>query len=109
MEVKMEGRAAQRRAQSVHSLFPVIETVPGFAGSVTVTSTANSGSLHVVGVGFSTATIGASLGGVYRATYADPPEEYDPDFVASILQADAKPTEAQFDNVVDMLNWLNRD
>jgi hypothetical protein len=34
---------------------------------------------------------------------------YDPDFVASILHADAAPPEATFTNVVDMLEWLNRD
>jgi hypothetical protein len=92
-------------------MYPMIETVPGWVGSVvTVTTSANSGSLHVIGLDWlSTTTTGASLGGIYRATYADAPEQYDPDFVASILQADAKPPEARFDNVVDMLNWLNRD
>jgi len=36
-------------------------------------------------------------------------EEYDPAFVAEILAADAAPNEATFDNVVDMLEWLERD
>lgn len=36
-------------------------------------------------------------------------EEYDPAFVAEILAADAAPPEASFNNVVDMLDWLNRD
>lgn len=35
--------------------------------------------------------------------------EYDPDFVAIILAADAAEPEASFDNVVDMLDWLDRD
>ena len=105
----MEAAAEKQRTQSVRSVYPVVETVPGFDGSVTVTSVADSGSFHVVGLDwFSTATIGASLGGVYHAAYADA-EEYDPDFVASILRADAEPPEARFNNVVDMLNWLNRD
>lgn len=70
---------------------------------------ADSGSLHVIGIDwFSNATVGASLGGLYYAVYADP-EEYNPDLVADILRADAEPPEAQFNNVVDMLNWLNRD
>jgi hypothetical protein len=33
--------------------------------------------------------------------------EYDPDFVASILRADAAPPEASFNNVVDMLEFLD--
>ena len=36
-------------------------------------------------------------------------QEYDPEFVADILAADAAPPEASFDNVVDMLDWLNRE
>jgi hypothetical protein len=36
-------------------------------------------------------------------------EEYDPAFVAEILAADAAPAEEGFDNVVDLLEWLNRD
>jgi hypothetical protein len=48
---------------------------------------------------------GATFGGVYYAGA----EEYDPDFVASVLKADSEPPEAHFNNVVDMLNWLNRD
>jgi hypothetical protein len=35
--------------------------------------------------------------------------DYDPAFVESILQADAAPVEATFDNVTDMLDWLERD
>lgn len=53
----------------------------------------------------SNATTGISWGGEYYVGASD----YDPDFVASILQADAAPPEASFNNVVDMLDWLNRD
>jgi hypothetical protein len=35
--------------------------------------------------------------------------QYDPEFVAEILAADAADPEASFNNVVDMLDWLNRD
>jgi hypothetical protein len=54
---------------------------------------------------YSNAMIGVSLGGTYFAGAND----YDPDFVASVLKADASEPEASFDNVVDMLDWLNRD
>lgn len=33
--------------------------------------------------------------------------EYDADFVSDILRADSEPVEASFDNVTDMLDWLN--
>jgi hypothetical protein len=45
------------------------------------------------------------LGGTYFAGA----NHYDPDLVTSILKADASEPEASFDNVVDMLDWLNRD
>jgi hypothetical protein len=53
----------------------------------------------------STVNVGMSVGGVY---YTDG-SEYDPGFVAHILRADAAPVETTFDNVVDMLDWLERD
>jgi hypothetical protein len=34
---------------------------------------------------------------------------YDPAFVDLVLQADAAPIEATFDNVIDLLEWLERD
>lgn len=52
--------------------------------------------------------------GVTISYYSGSPEvmaddEYDPAFVAKILDVAAKPPEAKFNNVVDMLEWLNRD
>jgi hypothetical protein len=41
-------------------------------------------------------------------TYTGLAQHYDPALVASILQADTAPPEASFNNVVDMLDWLNR-
>lgn len=46
---------------------------------------------------------------VYQTLYTEASGSYDPDFVAEVLQADDAAPEASFDNVVDMLNWLNRD
>lgn len=34
-------------------------------------------------------------------------ENYDPEFVKELLEAAKKPCEAKFDNIVDMLRWLN--
>jgi hypothetical protein len=43
------------------------------------------------------------------ATSVAAEEEYDPAFVAKVLAADAAPVEARFDNVVDLMDWLERD
>lgn len=40
---------------------------------------------------------------------ADARDEYDPDLVAALLKADAAPPAAVFDNVIDMMEWLERD
>ena len=87
-------------------LYPVTETVAGFNGARVVTGATGTASLGLEAHTWtSNATIGVAFGGVYYASAG----EYDPDFVASILQADAAPPEASFSNVVDMLDWLNRD
>jgi hypothetical protein len=87
-------------------LYPVTETVAGFDGARIVTGLSNSTGMIVQGSYCSSnATIGVTLGGVYHAGAS----EYDSDFVSSILCADAAPPEASFNNVVDMLDWLNRD
>jgi hypothetical protein len=36
-------------------------------------------------------------------------EEYDPEMVAALLKADAEQPEATFADVIDMMEWLNRD
>jgi hypothetical protein len=36
-------------------------------------------------------------------------QQYDPEFVRKIREADAKPPVAKFTNVVDMMEWLDRD
>src|ERR1700730_14520020 len=88
------------------NVFFVTETVAGFGGARIFTTVSDSASTVSVGYGlFSNATQTFSLGGVYYAGASD----YDPNFVASILQADAAAPEASFNNVVDMLDWLNRD
>jgi hypothetical protein len=87
-------------------LYHVTETVAGFNGARVVIGATGTTSLELEAPPWpSNATIGVSLGAVYYTGVG----EYDPDFVASILQADAAPAEASFNNVVDMLDWLNRD
>jgi hypothetical protein len=48
---------------------------------------------------------------VYSMTIstADVGEEYDHEMVAALLRADAEKPEATFTNVIDMVEWLERD
>jgi hypothetical protein len=96
----MVPQETSERKLPAWQVFPVIETVAGFGNAHNLMAySSNSG---VVAGSYSNATIGVSFGGTYTTN------DYDPDFVASILKADASEPEASFDNVVDMLNWLNR-
>jgi hypothetical protein len=106
----MSARSAERE---MPFLVPVTRSVPGFGGTQFLT--AFSGNEYVStppalrnstgGFTLSTATGGISFGCTLYAGAG----EYNPDFVASILAADGAEPEACFDNVVDMLDWLNRD
>ena len=40
---------------------------------------------------------------------ADAREEYNPEMVAALLRADAEKPEATFSNIIDMMEWLERD
>ncbi len=99
-------QAVKEREPSVWQVFPVTETVTGFDGARIITALTGNSAVLVGGTNsFSNVTTGVSLGGIYFAGTHD----YDPDFVSSILQADAADPEASFNNVVDMLDWLNRE
>ncbi len=107
MSLQAAERERTSRAPSWH-VAPITKTVSGFEGARIVTALSGGGGISAVAEGSawsSNATIGASLVGVYYAGASD----YDPEFVASILQADAAAPEASFNNVVDMLDWLNRE
>lgn len=47
----------------------------------------------------------------YSLTIAtsDKLDEYNPEMVAALLKADAEKPEASFANVIDMMEWLERD
>jgi hypothetical protein len=101
-------QAVRERPQEplARPLYLVTETVAGFNGARVVTGATGPASLRLETHAWtSNATSGVALGGVFFANVG----EYHPDFVASILQADAAAPEASFNNVVDMLDWLNRD
>jgi hypothetical protein len=56
-----------------------------------------------------TAAVSTALALVSVGCISSSNSDYDTDFVESILSADAAEPEARFSNVVDMLEWLNRD
>ena len=98
-------QALKERELPVWHAVPITETVAGFEGARLLTATSGLGPVVEVSGWYSNAMIGVSLSGVYYGSSSD----YDPDFVASILQADAAAPEASHNNVVDMLDWLNRE
>jgi hypothetical protein len=62
-----------------------------------------------LGGGSTSAGQGTIVYTCYGTTSTAEVEYYDPAFIAEILAADAAPAEEGFDNVVDLLDWLNRD
>jgi len=89
----------------VWQMFPIIETIAGFGNTQNLTAFSGGPTAVLAGGNpFSNATSDVSFGMTYLAGVT----EYDPDFVKSVLQADAAAPEASFTNVVDMLDWLNR-
>jgi hypothetical protein len=105
----MSAQVAERERLQAPSILwnavPITKTVSGFEGARILTALSGVRATLLDLAMTSTATTDVSFGGVYYAGTVD----YDPDFVASILHADAAAPEASFNNVVDMLDWLNRD
>ncbi|WP_298255834.1 hypothetical protein [Bradyrhizobium sp.] len=97
--------AVKEREAPAWQVFPVVETIAGFGNAQNLMAFSGNNAFVTGSNLVSNATIGVSLGGTYFASIA----EYDPAFVQSILQADAEPPEASHNNVVDMLDWLNRE
>ena len=84
---------------------PITKTISGSEGARIITGATGGFGPSRNYAFVSNATVDVSMVVVYYAGVND----YDPEFVTSILQADAAAPEASFDTVVDMLDWLNRD
>jgi hypothetical protein len=98
------------RATGAQHVFRTGVTVSGAGGSRIANSSssaATTSSTDMSASGMST-TMSTEYAVVYTEA-ASSARDYDPAFVASVLRADAAPPEAAFNNVVDMLDWLNRD
>jgi hypothetical protein len=108
----MSRRSAERGNAPVN-IFPLRTDVPGFGGHqfLTAFNAYNfvDRAAHLSGAGgsltISNATADVSFGYVSLASGSG----YNSDFVTRILAADVAEPEASFNNVVDMLDWLNRD
>jgi hypothetical protein len=99
---------------------PKVECVSGDHDIVPVVKANTSNSYAIVPFGrfgqIYTGTIGSlpmSNGFItpYSLTIAtsDKLDEYNPEMVAALLKADAEKPEASFANVIDMMEWLERD
>jgi hypothetical protein len=109
MSLQAIERKKHLAAPTLQKFFPVTRTVAGFEGyrflktvSEGVTDFTVQGSYALA----TNASAGLSIvGGVYYVGI----DGYDAEFVKTIQAADAAEPEAGFNNVVDMLDWLNRD
>ena len=64
---------------------------------------------HILSGINNTVIYGVQQTGVVEVTVSNVDEgEYDPAFVARVLKADSEPMRT-FDNVVDLMDWLDRD
>ncbi|MGV7219697.1 hypothetical protein [Bradyrhizobium sp. UFLA05-112] len=108
----MSARTAEREvAAHAVRVVPVTTSVPAFGGTHFLTSFNAGGYISQPQHGTMTGnvTISNVTLGFSFAIHTAGGSVYDSDFVADILAADAAEPEASFDNVVDMLEWLNRD
>jgi hypothetical protein len=96
--------AERRKAPIWWQVNPIIETISGFEGALLFAGSSLSYSGIAIGAFCSNARSPLSFGCTVTSDSG-----YDADFVADILKADAAEPEASFDNVVDMLDWLNRE
>lgn len=101
----MSLQEVRERESAIWCVFPITETVAGFDGARIVTGLTGNGAVLLGSGWFSNVATGVSLGCMYYASTSG----YDSEFVSSILQADAAAPEASHNNVVDMLDWLNRE
>ena len=101
-EVREEKRVSNRPQY----VYQTASTASGTGPSIA--SGSNAGLVVLCG------TLSIAITGLheYQIVYPEVPsfevrEEYDPEMVARLLYLDAQPPEAKFNNVIDMMNWLN--
>jgi len=101
------------RQYSRFRFLPQLESLSGNRPLVPVVSADTSGSYVIVPPTPYVGSLSISSGFIsaYSLTIAtsDTVDEYNPEMVAAILRADAEKPEASFANVIDMMEWLERD
>jgi hypothetical protein len=106
----VEERERPPKARPMRYLHRITETVSGPTGAVIVTGVSDSMTMRVVGYDWSSnATAGLTLSVTFFSGHSESANEYDPAMVEHLRRLDAAAPEAKFNNVVDMLEWLNRD
>jgi hypothetical protein len=89
--------------------FPITETVNGTGSRLLYGYTGTVVDLNIDDAAQWISNTAGPVFATLESTTTTTIGEYDSDFVASVLRADAEAPEASFNNVVDMLDWLNRD
>jgi hypothetical protein len=94
-------------ARPVRQVYRVTESIPGYYSTPW---SADTSSVRVIELEApSTATSVFTMSYSYLVGLGEPVSDYDPEFVARVRGADAATPAAKFNNVVDMLDWLDRD
>jgi hypothetical protein len=98
----------------VRQVHRVTESIPGLYGTAWSADTASARIIELEAIASSTAVSSFTVSYMYFAGHgvaghSEPITEYDPVFVARVKAADAAPPAAKFNNIVDMLDWLDRD
>jgi hypothetical protein len=112
----MGVQLAEREQRFVHPLasriYPTAKSIAGSEWTRVLTAVSSWTPYPVAfpSVGITLTLTNAATEGLsfFTISYAGV-ANYNADFVAELLAADAAEPEATFDNVVDMLDWLNRD
>ena len=99
----------RRAPATLQKLFPVTRTVSGFEGFQFLKTVSEGVTDITVHGSYALATNASVSLSIVGCVYYAGVNGYDADFVKAIQAADAAEPEAGFNNVVDMLDWLNRD
>jgi hypothetical protein len=109
-EVQYKSHPA-RKAMGIRPVYPMTFTVSGTEGSRIVNS---SSATFIILSDIVAPGMGTTIAQEYQIAYTSctswaSDNEYEPEMVARLLRLDTEAPEAKFNNVVDMMDWLDRD
>jgi hypothetical protein len=110
MSLQTLEQRKRRRARTIRFMHPITETVSGSGGAVIVQSvSASTNMFFVIGYDLSSnAAVNLASGVSLFSGHAEDGDEYNPDLVERLRRLDAAPPEAEFTNIIDMMDWLER-